>query len=60
MDAKWTERMDTNNADWMRRMEKMEVSNDELRNSNDELRTSNDELRTINLNSSLLVLNSLH
>jgi len=45
MDAKW---WDTNNAEWTRRMEKLEISNDQLRISNNELRTSNDELRISN------------
>jgi hypothetical protein len=43
MNAIWS---DTNNAEWTRRMEKLEISNDELRTSNDELRTSNNELST--------------
>jgi hypothetical protein len=45
MDAKW---WDTNNAEWTRRMEKLEISNDQLRISNNELRTSNDELMISN------------
>lgn len=40
--------MDTNNAEWTRRMEKMGVSYDKLGTSYDQLRTSNNELRTSN------------
>ena len=40
--------IDEMDAKWTRRMEKVEVSNDQLKTSNDQLRTSHNELRTNN------------